>query len=569
MQNEQQSTGSQSGHARSRLLGTLMLVAGIVCAAFVLVHRINGNPWAKADTVLTAVAAILLLGCVVIWWDAITKALGSRGVMLQANATLVTLTVFGIIVCGNIIVERRLGHIKADLTAEKFYSLAPQTQTVVRSITKDNPVEILGFVPMDRYSDPRGRELQGKRLQEYDRLSDHLSVEVIDPLVHPEKAKIAKDAGLTTYPGCVVRFKNQPDRAEAVNSVDEADLTRGLIKLLDTSSRKVYFLKGHGELSMDKFENEGASKLKKMLEDDRYQVADLDLMTSSVPQDAACLLAIWPKYPYKAEELQKIETYLSGGGRLLACLDPDAQNNLGEVTAKYGIEFHGDVVRDSRNTWTGDATYYGSLDYGEHEAVRYHRMFNVPVLFIRSGYLTKGVTGDYEVTELIKSTASSYAESASAPATPPATPNQPAQPAASPTRVNGPLTIAMTATTKDPKDEDSENGENKDKKEEAAEATQPESKRIRVAVVADGEFAENLWGDYNPPNLEVASNLVAWLTDNSKVIGIRAKNPWDDLQKRKITIDQKGRKWLFVLTFLLPLVVIVGAGAAVQWVRRG
>ncbi|MBI2302793.1 MAG: hypothetical protein HYU66_28135, partial [Armatimonadetes bacterium] len=90
--------------------------------------------------------------------------------------------------------------------------------------------------------------------------------------------------------------------------------------------------------------------------------------------------------------------------------------------------------------------------------------------------------------------------------------------------------------------------------------------RVRMVVVADGDFPTNMLAFY--ANLDLAANAVEWLTDNSKALGIRAKNPFDSAKERRITMDASKRRWVFLLTFVLPLVLVLAAGVAVQIARR-
>ncbi|MBI2299941.1 MAG: GldG family protein [Armatimonadetes bacterium] len=445
-----------AGSGKSTLIGVALLVVTIIALGWLAYNRINGSPWKKVlDTALAVVGALGLAGALAVWWDPIAKALASRGVMNQANAGLITLLVLGILILVNVVAERRLGWIKGDWTKEKFYSLSDQSVKLVKSITKENPVEIHGFVVQDAYHRERG--VQEELLQEYGRLNPNVTIKVSDPNVNLAERKVAQDAHITTAPSAVIRFKNNPTQFETVSGADEKDITRGLLKLLTPSSRKVYFLTGHGECQTSESKQDGLSSFKQVLEEERYTTADLALLTSpEVPTDAAVVVAVWPKRPFAPDELRKLSDWMAKGGRLFACLDPDAKSNLQEVIAKYGLDFQAAVISDNEAKVTAeDARYFQAVDYGTSEitdAVKNRRM---PVIFARAGYFNKGVADPkLEVTELIKSQAAATAETQAAPP-PPAPPAAPGQPAPPPPpkpatqTTNGPFTVAWAVGTKD------------------------------------------------------------------------------------------------------------------------
>ncbi len=557
------------------LAGEFTTAAAILILA---VHRLINQPWGKADWSLAVLALAGVVIGVVIWWEPLVGSFSSRGTMLQINAGVVTLLVLGIIILVNFtIIPRHFGWVKADWTKEKYYSLADQTIKVVKGLKPEQAVEIIGIVPKDRFASRSDLQVMGKRLEEYQRLSPNLTVKVLDPYLDTEAAKLLREGVLSSDVGAVVRFKDHPEQREGVTSTEEADITRAILKLLNPSSRKLYFVKGHGEQELAGFEQGGLSTFKEVLTHDRYETADLELYkVDTVPDDAAAVLSIGPRLPFSADELQKLEAYLAKGGRLFACLDPqDDRSNLGELLSKYGIEWHPAQVTDSVNSLSAqDTRAFASTGYSDHEAVKlFQQARGYMVWFFGAGYFTEQ-PGEFEVKKLVETSSSSYAEMPQPKPAPAA--GQGGAKAAEPEadggaaeRTNGPLAVAMCSSTKDEEKPADDQAADKDK-DKAEDKAAPEAKkpRIRVAAFADGDFVSNIWQQAPVVNYQVAANTIAWLTDNTEVIGIRAKDPTKDAQERAIKVDEKGRKWLLVLTLLLPLVLIVAAGLTVRLARR-
>jgi hypothetical protein len=104
-----------------------------------------------------------------------------------------------------------------------------------------------------------------------------------------------------------------------------------LLRLLH-SRRTAYLTTGHGELNDadrdgDRAEGRTATVLKKLLEQQNYQVRDLGIgqgLANQVPDDADVVLVAGPTMPFAPEELGALERYAAQGGKLLMALDVDA-----------------------------------------------------------------------------------------------------------------------------------------------------------------------------------------------------------------------------------------------------
>ena len=93
------------------------------------------------------------------------------------------------------------------------------------------------------------------RLDEYQYQSKQVNVEYIDP---DKKPIPAKEYEIQTYGTVVVEYM---DRKERVTSATEQDLTGALVKVLNPTERRVYFLSGHGEKDPTDTERAGYSAI--------------------------------------------------------------------------------------------------------------------------------------------------------------------------------------------------------------------------------------------------------------------------------------------------------------------
>ena len=128
-----------------------------------------------------------------------------------------------------------------DLTHTGQYTLAPQSKQVLETFREKNiPIEILAFYET---RDSSARESVRDLLDQYKDVSSHFIYSFVDP--DKERAVALKNK-IESYPTIVIKAG---DKEERITTADEETVTNALVKLLRTEAKKVYFLKGHGELS--------------------------------------------------------------------------------------------------------------------------------------------------------------------------------------------------------------------------------------------------------------------------------------------------------------------------------
>jgi ABC-type uncharacterized transport system involved in gliding motility auxiliary subunit len=566
----------KSKMAAITILGLVAVAVVIITAVWMIARKINNKPWDRHDQIL---AVFLVVGAIVAvgsFWRELGEVFGTRGAQYNLNAALVTVLVFGCVTLVNYsVLPRFFGDVKMDLTKEKFYTLADQTVKLVRSIDSKTPIEIIGIIPMSLYERSadaaRTIEVNQKRLKEYGKLNPGaVTVEVLDPNISQKAIELIKKHALSAVPGVVIRFKDNPDKFEGVNSLDEAEVTRGLMKLLDNSSRNVYVLSGHGEEALQPAggpdAGPGLSLLKTVLTNDRFEVKELRLTgATAIPADAAALIDVGAKQAMLPPEKEALTKYLAGGGRLLCILDPDSPSDMGDLLKPYGVEWHPEIVSDMEKEGLPDEPQiFLSVDYGTHDAVSLFKRSDKFTVFSRTGYFRHGtVPADMEITDVVSSSKSAYATPAAGTPRPVTSEDAKAPakaPAAEATKVNGPFPLVVTVATKLAKPGDKDSPEEQTKQKEAAKAG------IRICAIGAADFVSGQFATQGV-NLDLAANMMAWLTDRTQIIGIRAKNPYDDEKERKITLDDAAKHRVLIFVVFLPMLLVVIAGAAVVVVR--
>ncbi len=131
----------------------------------------------------------------------------------------------------------------------------------------------------------------------------------------------------------------------------EKAITEAINRLVHRNRFNSYFTQGHGE-----FQLEGISSLKAFKHDLDASGFEVKALHSDrfnrVPEDCDLLVIACPQTSFSQKELAAVETYLSGGGKLLVTLGPN-RSRLESVLEKWGVEALAGKVR-SKITRFGD-----------------------------------------------------------------------------------------------------------------------------------------------------------------------------------------------------------------------
>jgi len=217
-----------------------------------------------------------------------------RSTRMGANSLLMILLFVGILAIVNFLAARH--SIRWDLSENQNFSLAPQTHRVLRSL----PHEVLVTV-FTREKDP-GYQSYKERLDSYRQASPKISVEFVDPERQP---KIAQNYGITRTDTAIFESAGHTVR---VTSPSEVELTGALIRVSQDSKKRVLFLEGHGEPSLDDRERTGLSAAREILFKQGYDVGTLSLLKEdTVPDLTAILVVAAPPYGTKHQHTGHID----------------------------------------------------------------------------------------------------------------------------------------------------------------------------------------------------------------------------------------------------------------------
>lgn len=466
---------------------------------------------------LVSVAEALALLCLIIFFIVhfeTFKAFSSkRSTRLGANSILMVLLFVGILVIVNFLAARH--SLRWDLSENQNFSLAPQTHRVIRSLPRD--VKITVFT---REKDP-GYQSYKERLDSYRQASSKITVEFVDPERQP---KMAQTYGITRSDTAVFESGGQNIR---VTNPSEAELTGALIRVSKDDKKRILFLEGHGEQSVENRERTGFSQAREILTKQGYDVGTVSLLTQSAVPDGTAILAVaGPSKPITPEELDRIHTYVEKGGHLLLMVDPDSQADFTPLLRRWGLGFGPGVLVDLQDRLAqGDLTALLVRTFTEHEITQ---DLNAAVLLPLARHITfdEQIGKDWDYVPLARTSPNSWAETDIKGRVVSLNEKE---------DVKGPLPMAAALAPKAPPAEG--------------------KPRPAIVVMGNSTFATNAFVNF-PGNTDFFLHTAAWLAQDRDILTI---GPRDQALRPFVPNPIQERTLLYMQVIFLPaLMLLVG-----------
>ncbi len=226
-----------------------------------------------------------------------------------------------IVVAANLVIgEMPSSWTAIDLTSEKLYSLTDQTIEFVNNMQED--VTIYAIVNEDSQD-----TTLGQTLRRYDDLSDHITVEYVDPTVNPRFHTQYTDSAISINSLIVVSDKRNRviDYSDIYESSfdystytstttgydGEGQITSALDYVLSDDLPKVYMTEGHGEYTLSGSFTDALTK-----ENVEYETINL-MDYDAVPEDTACVIINGPQSDFSSDDTEKVISYLESGGKVI------------------------------------------------------------------------------------------------------------------------------------------------------------------------------------------------------------------------------------------------------------
>lgn len=466
----------------------------------------------------------------------------------HATTGLFLLVVVGILILLNVLASGLFS--RADLTKEGLYSLSKGSKDLMAKL--DDKVTATAYFSADLPApyNQHARYVQDL-FEEYAAYSKgHFTFEVKDPgteetaknemmtigipPVQIQEIKNDKFEVKQAFLGIVVSYADKKEVLPVIKSVDnlEYELTSAIRKLTTSKLKKIGFLAGHGEPSLQEDLKQALSLIEK-----NYVTTAVDFsQKKEIPEDVDTLIILTPTKKLEEDELFAIDQFLMKGKSLaffVGTVQVDLQsfqaNNLDhgldKLMKQYGITLNQNLILDMQNKRIQVASQQGQF--------RVQNIINYPLIpvltdFDKSNSLTGRLdslplpfacsldvgssNADVKVTVLGRSSARSWQMSGMYDINP----MKAFQPAAD-SKI-GPFPMMAMA-------------EGKFKSAFADDTGKPfisdpakvvkKSANARILVVGNGGFLQDKYGD--PAGGIFFANAVDWLSQDESLSAIRAR----------------------------------------------
>lgn len=300
------------------------------------------------------------------------KEKGNIGKMFRTSGTRhgaysvgLTVIVIAIIIVINLVAGQiPEAYRNLDVSSTKIYDISDTTTELLDSLEEDVDMTILA---VKDETDDRITTF----LSKYDALSDHVSMEWVDPVLHPSALTEYDASENTVVISCeatgrttTVSFDDilVPDMysyyyygSESYTEFDgEGQLTSAVNYVTNDVEKTIYQTTGHGEGTL-------SDTITDLMDKNNYSLTELNLlMTTSIPEDCDLLFMYAPTTDLSEDEAEMIGSYLDQGGKVMILLgETNAAElpNLEGILEEYGIQSADGYIADPQRCYQGNYYY--------------------------------------------------------------------------------------------------------------------------------------------------------------------------------------------------------------------
>jgi ABC-type uncharacterized transport system involved in gliding motility auxiliary subunit len=450
----------------------------------------------------------------------------ARQAKYGATAGLYVIVIIAVLVMINWLADRY--NKSYDTTTNKRYTLSDQSKKIVNQLKTGATIT---------YIDRTSQFDQAKALLDrYANLSPKIHIQYVDFVKNPT---VARSYNLK-YPGTA--FVEVNGKKEEAKSMTEEGITGGFIRAEKGGTKKVCFVQGGGEHTLDETGSSGLSRFKEGLGKESYDAVAVSLLQkAAVPNDCTVLVIAGPQYDYPQPEVDAIKNYIQNAGRALFLIDPPLQmgrstisknDALDKMLTDWGVTLEGNLVLEVNpigqlfgiGPQVPLITSYGTQPIVSdlHSATGFPLAQSMTIANKDKTTVDKLFsTGDAsEATSNLSSGSVTLGDSKNK---------------------KGPFVLGAAGTYN----------------------TGKPNQQGRFVVIGNSGFAANNFISFNA-NRDLAMNIINWLAQDEDLISIRPKETED----RRINVNAAQMRMFFYFSLIALPLLIIGTGVSVFLKRR-
>lgn len=251
-----------------------------------------------------------------------------------------------------------------DISDNRIYEISDTSREILKDLDQD--VTFTVFAEKSSTDD-----MIKTFLDKYASLSDKISVEWVDPVLHPSELTennvsedtilvSCKETGKTT----TVAFSDilvtdeysyyTTGTSSATEFDGEGQLTGAVNYVTSDSQKKIYYTTGHGESSF-------SSSVTDLLDKSNMTEEELNLiMTGEIPEDCDLLFMYSPVTDITEDEQALLKDYIAHGGKVYITLPSEKKEetpNLDALLTSYGMTPADGYIADMSRNYQGNYYY--------------------------------------------------------------------------------------------------------------------------------------------------------------------------------------------------------------------
>lgn len=423
-----------------------------------------------------------------------------------------------------------------DMTLMRRFSLSAESRELLRGI--EEKVRVTAFFP---FFSELYRDIE-LLLRDAVATNGKISYTFIDPL---REKNLADEKKVDRIGTILIEVEEkstdagQKPRSSRFEVLDEEGLKRLERELLSNllhicgKRRTIYYTQGHDEKPVSgKFSDDTVSLFDENLRALRHHVKQLtpaEGFPNKMPQ-ADLVLILGPRRDFSAAEKAALKKYFNEGGKIFLALDPESAADFTFLLQEFKVKYAKQRLLSDYSLPPGKYTLQ-SVNYSEHAItapfVKRSEEYKITI-FPGAGYFETGTetNADYDVNYFLLSHFTSWVDKI-----PNGLRDDKAEPVAS-------FKIGMAALSK--------------------------KSGARLVAVADSDFLVNRFADMQQ-NRELAMRIIAWLSEDDKLMGI-VPGKYDD-EKVKLA-GTKDTVVFHLYLYVIPLLLMLTGVLIVRGKRR-